>query len=517
MAFNPIASYTRWLHTQWPAGTVEHAPEAQPDGSTNVAGLYIVGDLTGVPLLKFSADTGTRAVMTIEADPGFKDRDTSDESVVDVAIVGGGVSGFAAAKEAKKRGLSFVVVEAAQPFATIANFPKKKPIFTYPTEMVPAGDLQFNEKSEIKEGLLEDMIEQTIDQGIDVTKAHVDRIKRSGKLLEVIIPKGENIKAHRVIVAIGRSGNYRKLGVPGEKLDKVYNRLHDPKDFCGKNIVVVGGGDSAMETANALAECGSHVTLSYRKAEFNRPKPENVERLQSFADGKGEGSVKLMMSSNVKEIRDDDIIITDKDGDEQTFENEAVFALIGREAPLDFFRKSGVTVTGDRNFKWWATIIGFVLFCTWLYNWKGDYHIPFGLKDTFNQYLGLNPSAIWKPLMDAGGYFSREGTLGHTLAISASGRSFYYTLAYATCVIIFGVRRVRRRKTPYIKLQTTTLALVQLFPLFLLPEIFFPWMGHNGLFDSGIGAWFANTFFPVVDYGHGREYCQGSPTHDKKA
>ena len=363
MAFNPIASYTRWLHTQWPAGTVEHAPEAQPDGSTNVAGLYIVGDLTGVPLLKFSADTGTRAVMTIDADPGFKDRDTSDESVVDVAIVGGGVSGFAAAKEAKKRGLSYVVIEAAQPFATIANFPKKKPIFTYPTEMVPAGDLQFNEKSEIKEGLLEDMIEQTVDQGIEVTKAHVDRIKRSGKLLEVIIPKGENIKAHRVIVAIGRSGNYRKLGVPGEKLDKVYNRLHDPKDFCGKNIVVVGGGDSAMETANALAECGSHVTLSYRKAEFNRPKPENVERLQSFADGKGEGSVKLMMSSNVKEIRDDDIVITDKDGEEQTFENEAVFALIGREAPLDFFRKSGVTVTGDRNFKWWATIIGFVLFC----------------------------------------------------------------------------------------------------------------------------------------------------------
>ena len=82
MAFNPVASYTRWLHTQWPSGTVERAPVAQPDGRTNVPGLFIVGDLTGVPLLKFSADTGTRAVMTIDAEPSFKDRDTSDQAVV---------------------------------------------------------------------------------------------------------------------------------------------------------------------------------------------------------------------------------------------------------------------------------------------------------------------------------------------------------------------------------------------------------------------------------------------------
>ena len=500
MAFNPVASYTRWLHTQWPSGTVERAPVAQPDGRTNVPGLFIVGDLTGVPLLKFSADTGTRAVMTIDAEPSFKDRDTSDQAVVDIAIIGGGVSGFAAAKEAKKRGLSYVLVEAAQPFSTIVNFPKKKPIFTYPTDMVPAGDLQFNPKSDIKEGLLEDMAEQTLDQGIEVTKAHVDRVQRSGKLLELAIPKGDNIKAHRVIVAIGRSGNYRKLGVPGENLDKVFNRLHDPKDYCDQNVLIVGGGDSAMETANALAECGADVTLSYRKAEFNRPKPENVERLKALEAGAGNGTVRLMMASKPKEIREGEVVITDSDGTDQTIENDSVFTLIGREAPLDFFRKSGVTVSGDKSMKWWITLGVMVLICAWVYHWKGDYNIPLGLQSAFNNsFLGLDVSGVK-------GWFKDPSTLLGTLSISASGRSFYYTFIYLVLMTVFGIRRIRRRRTPYVTAQTISLITIQALPLFILPEIIFPLLGHNGFYESGLGQWFAESFFPAVNYGHGREY-----------
>ena len=88
------------------------------------------------------------------------------------------------------------------------------------------------------------------------------------------------IAARRAIVAIGRSGNFRKLGVPGEELDKVYNRLFDPKEFAGQNALVVGGGDSALETAIALATCGAHVTLSYRRKELSRAKPENIEKVE---------------------------------------------------------------------------------------------------------------------------------------------------------------------------------------------------------------------------------------------
>jgi len=532
---NPLKQYTRWLHTRWPAGRVEKLPVVQPDGSTNVPGFYIVGDLTGIPLLKFSVDTGARAVMTIANDPGFAKRSLSDPAVRDVAIVGGGVSGFAAAKQAKKQGLTFELFEAAEPFSTISNFPAGKPIFTYPTGMTPAGDLQFHDKAAVKEGLLEDLHDQTLDAGITPTTARVESIKKTGGVFELILPGGENIKAHRVIVGIGRSGNFRKLGVPGEEKNKVYNRLHDPRDFCGQDIVVVGGGDSAMETAIALATCGSRVTLSYRKPEFSRPKPENIAKLQALAtdptadfdvetvDGDRVttpsgaylgpkptplGTVNLMMASGIQDIRNGQIDIKDSDGNVQTLPNESVFTMIGREPPLDFFRKSGVRINGEWSRQAKVGFVLFLAFAFWLYHWKGDYNIPFGLKQTFNDsFLGLDPKVLWDAITPRfGGYFAKEGTLGHTLAISASGRSFYYTLAYAACVLVFGIRRIRRRKTPYIKVQTLTLTAIQVVPLFLLPEIVLPYLGHNGLFGGGVGKAMADTFFPEANYGHGREY-----------
>ena len=131
-----IQRYTRWLHTRWPAGVVEKLPVCDEQGATSVPGIRIVGDLTGIPLLKFSSNTGANAVRAILQEPDFQsgDRDPQSE-VLDLAIVGGGVSGVSAAIEAKKAGLKFRIFEATQPFSTVANFPKGKPIYTYPTEM----------------------------------------------------------------------------------------------------------------------------------------------------------------------------------------------------------------------------------------------------------------------------------------------------------------------------------------------------------------------------------------------
>ncbi len=267
-----LKRYTRWLHTQWPAGVVEKLPRVNEDGSTNVAGLYIVGDLTGIPLLKFSADSGARAVQTICADAGFqKLRGQGEEGVRDLVIVGGGVSGFSAAVEAKKSDLQFDLLEASEPFSTVVNFPVRKPIYTYPTEMTPAGDIQF--EATVKEPLLDELRAQTLERGIEPMRARAESVHRKGRYLEVVVPQADNILARRVIVAIGRSGNFRKLGVPGEELDKVSNRLHDPKDYADRDVLVVGGGDSALETAIGIAQCGGRVTLSYRKPEFSRPKP----------------------------------------------------------------------------------------------------------------------------------------------------------------------------------------------------------------------------------------------------
>ena len=163
--FGPLRRYTRWLHTQWPAGIVEKLPEVGEDYSTNVPGLYIVGDLTGIPLLKFSSDSGARAVQNIVQNKNFQSKRSSgtEPGMLDLVIVGAGVSGMAAALEARNQGLNFEVLEATEPFSTIVNFPKGKPIYTYPTDMVPKGDLQFT--ADVKEPLVEEIKEQTLREG----------------------------------------------------------------------------------------------------------------------------------------------------------------------------------------------------------------------------------------------------------------------------------------------------------------------------------------------------------------
>ena len=154
---NPIAKYTKWLHTRWPAGTIEKLPVTGDDGETNVPGLRVAGDLTGIPLLKFSADTGVRAVRAFASEGGFRPGEEGD-GALDLAIIGGGVSGMAAAIEARRQGWNFRVFEAREDFSTIRNFPKAKPIYTYPTDMEPAGEMHF--RAEVKEDLLAELEEQ---------------------------------------------------------------------------------------------------------------------------------------------------------------------------------------------------------------------------------------------------------------------------------------------------------------------------------------------------------------------
>ncbi len=515
-----LKKYTHWLHSRWPAGVVEKLPQVDENGLSNIPGLYIVGDLTGIPLLKFSSDSGARAVQHIAADPQFQPRQ-GDDDVVDVAIIGAGVSGMAAALAARKAGLRFEVLEATQPFSTVANFPKGKPIFTYPTDMVPAGDLQFT--ASVKEPLIEEMKAQTLEQGIEPRMVRVERVERRGGLFELIIPGADNLKAQRVIVGIGRSGNFRKLGVPGQDLDKVSNRLHDPKDYCDKDVLVVGGGDSALETAIAVAQCGAWVTLSYRKPEFARPKPENIEKIEMLSadpaaevavevptservttsagafleEGRQPGSIRLMMGSDLRRIKEGQVVVKNAEGQEETLPNDAVFSMIGREAPLDFFRRSGVHIRGEWRRASWVALGLILLACVFVYHWKTDAGIP--VKHWFQE-------ADWFPFNLAPP--ADGSTLTGTLGISMGQPSFYYSLAYCLCVIGFGIRRIQRRRTPYIKVQTIALMLIQTIPLFLLPYLVLPWAGHNGWFgDGAVLRPVADALFPVSEWAeHGREY-----------
>jgi thioredoxin reductase/ferredoxin len=521
-----FARYARWLHTGWPAGSVEKLPVVAADGSTNVPGLYVTGDLTGIPLLKLAVDSGARAVQTIVADAAFQKQRgggphgggprAGNVDTLDLVIVGAGVSGIAAALEARKHGLRFEVLEASELFSTIVNFPKAKPIYTYPTEMRPAGDLQLT--GDTKESLLDELLAYAQAADIQPRFARVEHVQRRDAGLDVVLADEEPLRALRVIAGIGRSGNFRKLGVPGEELDKVFNRLHDPKDFCGQQVLVVGGGDSALEAAIALGQCGAQVTVSYRKPEFSRPKPENVTKLLALAadpgadvqvehptservttsagaflgDARKPGSVRLELSTAVEAITTSDVTLVRDSGDTTTLRNDAVFTMIGREAPLDFFRRSGVRIRGEWTRRSTIGLAAFLLFCTALYDWKSG-----GTLDQLGRSLG----AAFPYRVGAGLDLDPTSLLAITLE-SARGPSFWYTLAYSIIVVVFGARRIRRRRTPYVRAQTLTLMAVQVLPLFLLPEIVLPWLGHHGLLPAAL----ADSLFPAVDYGHGREY-----------
>ena len=492
---NVLARYTRWLHTMWPAGTVDKLPEVRDDGTTAIPGVRITGDLTGIPLLKFSSDSGARAVRAILAEPDFRGGERSPSGILDildVAIVGGGVSGVAAAIEAKKAGLRYCVYEAAEPFATVVNFPKGKPIYTYPVGMTPSGGLQFRQDVHPKEQLLADLERERREAGVEITSTRIERIERAGDRLVLHHADGERTEARRAIVAIGKSGAHRRLGVPGEDLDKVFDRLHDPKDFAGRKVLVLGGGDSAVETAVALAAAGAAVTLSYRKKSFGRPKAESLEQLRSL---ERRGAVRLALGTEVVRIEPEHVALKDDAGKETRLENDVVFTMLGREAPLDFFRRSGISIRGEWKVTTALAFAAFVLSCVFLYNWKSN-----GAVNQYFQKHELFPYNV-RPLS------TDPSTLVGTLSISLRDPGFYYSFAYCMAVLVFGFRRIRRRKTPYVRLQTIVLTAIQWIPLFLLPYLLLPWLGHNAHFDSGFGLTFADNLFPKSDAAlHGREY-----------
>jgi NosR/NirI family transcriptional regulator, nitrous oxide reductase regulator len=518
-----LSRYCHWLHTQWPAGSVEPLPECDPQGRTRVPGVFIIGDLTGVPLLQFASESGVKAIQAILKESDFKK--PRDPAVYDVLILGGGVSGIAAAMEAKAAGLNYAVLEANEAFSTVANFPKAKPIHIHPKNHSARSGLQLG--ASVKEDLFEELETQRKAAGVEIVRARAERIERRTNELVVYCEDTPPVRARRVLVALGRSGVYRKLDVPGEDLPKVYNRLHDPGDYSGRQVLVVGGGDTALETALALAQSGAHVTLSHRKKELIRPNPENLRKLESLQKATAPpplppggssraatamGSLRVLPGSSVDRITANVVTLRDARGEELRLLNDVVFTMLGREAPVDFLRRSGIPLRGDWSLQRGAMFSLFLVLCGLVYLWKGGTALnavfsergwfPFQVPEQI-QALGL----AWGGLgVQLAAQAQRSSTALGTLTISLREPGFYYALAYTVCVVVFGLRRIRRRKTPYVTLQTLSLAAFQIGPLFLLPYFLLPWAGHNGWFEQGLLKTCADALFPVIESGHGREY-----------
>jgi NosR/NirI family transcriptional regulator, nitrous oxide reductase regulator len=465
-----LGRFAHWLHLQWPAGVPEKLPVVSADGSTRVPGLYIAGDLTGVPLLKFALESGTKVAQRCARELSQSSGkmapkgEAPDSAIFDVVIIGGGVAGMAAAVELAKSSLRFTVIESNQRLATLHNFPARKPIFTYPMEMTPTGDLHI--QAQVKEDLIAELERQIAPLDLPFLIANVSHVERRGDLLAIMRPDSQPVLARRVILAIGRSGNFRRIGIEGEDLPKVTNRLHDPQHHHGQDLVIVGGGDSACEAAIACTEAGARVTLIHRGESLTRARAENADGVTALSN---QGRLRLLLKSQVQRITTDSIEVHIQ-GRPETLPNQSLLVLIGRQAPLEFLRRSGIAIHGERSRATLTGLITFMLAITLLYAWKS---------------LGLSYAAAWlspqtwmRPFAD---WANDPSSFAATLLHSSSTPSFWVALAYSAAVVGFGIDRMRRRKTAYVRLQTSTLMCIQVLPLFLLPELLLPWAGANDL------------------------------------
>jgi len=298
---------------------------------TSVPKMYIVGELGGIGLIKNAVTQGKTAVEYIPSGS------SSDKGIYDVAIVGAGPAGMAAALTAQKRNLRYVVFEQGDIGGTILQYPRSKIVLTSPVELPLWGRLSLRETS--KESLLEIWTKIIAKTGVHITtNEKVLDIQNQDGLFTLNTAKQE-CRARHIVLAIGRRGTPRKLGVPGEQLSKVTYRLIDAATYQNADVLVVGGGDSAIEAAVGLAVQGTNrVTLSYRKAEFTRIKERNARHLKEWV---GKKKLQVIFNSEVSEIRPETVTLKTADGPVE-LKNGSVFVFAGGEMPFEFLKKIGI-------------------------------------------------------------------------------------------------------------------------------------------------------------------------------
>lgn len=315
-------------------------PDLDVHFQSNVPGLYVVGELGGRGLIKNAVNEGKLAIehvaKQIRGSSLFARRSAD---VFDVAVVGSGPAGLSAGLEALRAGLRYVVLEQGDLSDTIRRYPRHKLLLAEPVRMPLYGDLWVADAS--KESLLQvwdTMIRRT---GLQIrTGQRVEDVAWSGDRFTLRTADRE-WQAHHVVLALGRRGTPRRLEVPGEDLPKVFYDIVEMEAFAGARVLVVGGGDSAVESAVGLAnQQGTTVTFSYRGAQLSRVKPRNVEKLDAEI---ARGRVRACFGSQVREIRDDAVVLDTGQG-EEALPNDYVIVRIGGVAPYGFLQRIGVRI-----------------------------------------------------------------------------------------------------------------------------------------------------------------------------
>jgi thioredoxin reductase (NADPH) len=309
-------------------------PHVGPDFQTNVPGIFIAGELGGMGLIRNAVEQGRQAVNSIGKLDGLGKPDQ-----LDLVIVGAGPAGFAASLGALEKKLRFVTVEQDSFGGTVAHFPRGKVVMTAPATLPIIGKMHFRETT--KEALMA-FWQQALAR-TRLTIHHNERLEAIEKR-----DRGFAVTTNRrvylcrsVLLTIGRRGTPRLLAVPGEDQSKVVYRLVDPAQYEGQHVLVVGGGDSALEAAASIAEeKNTTVTLSYRADSFSRAKSKNRQRIDAATKT---GRLRVLLSSQVVDIGKQEVAI-EQAGQHMRLRNDAVIVCAGGILPTNLLKSIGISI-----------------------------------------------------------------------------------------------------------------------------------------------------------------------------
>ncbi|MGI9234397.1 MAG: NAD(P)-binding domain-containing protein [Woeseiaceae bacterium] len=310
-------------------------PLVNPDFQTNVPGVFIAGELGGMGLIKNAVEQGRQAMQSIG-----KVLQSPHNNALDIVIIGAGPAGLCATLAATEAKLNYATLEQEELGGTVAHFPRRKLVMTQPAVLPIVGKMTFKEVQ--KEELIDYWRDVEQKTGIVINyNENVEAVEPVPTGGFVVKTSKRNYNTRTVLLAIGRRGTPRKLGVPGEEMSKVVYRVIDPAQHRNQKVLVVGGGDSALEAATTIAEeSGTTVTLSYRSEAFSRAKPKNRQRVEEMSAA---GRLRVLFSSNVKSIREGVVDIATGDTVEE-IANDAVVVSAGGILPSGFLKTIGIHV-----------------------------------------------------------------------------------------------------------------------------------------------------------------------------
>lgn len=462
-------------------------PMLSTDFESNVPNLYIVGDLAGAPVVKLAMEQGAHAAEVIA-----KRLAKPSGTGTDVIVIGAGASGLNAAMLLQDKGFRVVILEQRKLASTIEDFPEGKWIYDEPTAREKTGPLWL--KQSTKEELLGEWHRQAEERKLDIRYgASVSGLERHKDSLTVVTMDGQRYDARKVILASGQRGTPRRLNCPGDDLDTVSHRLYSPKHYHDEKILVVGGGNSAIEAALALCD-KNKVTLSYRAPQFTRVFSDNLRRIK---EAMASGKVEVVFESEILRFSPGQYVMKTKAGEEKRDFDHA-FILIGAELPTKFLKSLGIKLENEWEGNALAALglVAATLYALSVFAGKVDgTHllgligavagiatlIMLGLRGSRFAWLGVSflvSYTVYGAKQSTGFELWPYTGWGNSM-LSFGGRpwSFWYSFLYCVVMTVFGIQAMKRwgfdYKDKFQIWRYTSLLTFQWFFFFLLPEFLF--------------------------------------------